>query len=63
VHLATNDTRATLGLLLYSKESINMKTLACLAVLALVLAGCSYHTDTVVQKPVPMTTTVLVPAA
>jgi hypothetical protein len=39
-----------------------MKALACLAILALALVGCSYHSETVVQKR-PDTATVVVPDA
>jgi hypothetical protein len=39
-----------------------MKAVACLAVLALAIAGCSIHDDTVVQKPVPTTTAYVVAA-
>jgi hypothetical protein len=38
-----------------------MKAFACLAVLALAVAGCSVHSETVVQKPVPSTAAVVVP--
>jgi hypothetical protein len=31
-----------------------MKALACLAVLGLAIAGCSFHSDTVVEKPTPV---------
>ncbi len=37
-----------------------MKTLTCFAVLALALAGCSFHSETVVQKQ-PATAAVVVP--
>ena len=37
-----------------------MKALASLAVLALAIAGCSYHEDTVV-RPAPSTAAVVVP--
>ena len=34
-----------------------MKVLACLAVLGLAIAGCSFHSDTVVERqPGPITT-------
>ena len=39
-----------------------MRALACLAVLAVAIAGCSYHSETVVQKR-PETATVVVPDA
>lgn len=39
-----------------------MKALASLAVLALAIAGCSYHEDTVV-RPAPSTAAVVVPDA
>jgi PBP1b-binding outer membrane lipoprotein LpoB len=39
-----------------------MKALATLAILALAIAGCSYHEDTVV-RPVPSTAAVVVPDA
>ena len=39
-----------------------MKVFACLVVLSFALAGCSYHSDTVVEKPVPTTTSYVVAA-
>ena len=33
-----------------------MKTLLCFAVLALAIGACSYKSETVVQKPVPAST-------
>jgi len=49
-----------------------MKALSCLALLAVVIGGCTYHSETVVRKPEPATavvvpdapppTTVVVPA-
>ncbi|HTR87373.1 MAG TPA: hypothetical protein VMI56_23015 [Reyranella sp.] len=38
-----------------------MKALACLALLALSLGACTYHSETVVQKPAPTTAAVVVP--
>jgi len=32
-----------------------MKAFACLAILGLTIAGCSFRSDTVVQKPQPAT--------
>jgi len=37
-----------------------MKALACLAILGLAIAGCSYH-ETVVQRPQPAATTYVTP--
>jgi len=40
-----------------------MKPYAYMAVVAFATAGCSYHSDTTVQKPTPVTTSYVVPAS
>lgn len=41
-----------------------MKTFSLLAILALVLAACGFHSETVVQKPAPQpATAVVVPSS
>jgi hypothetical protein len=48
--------------MVHLRKEIAMKALASLAVLALAIAGCSYHEDTVV-RPAPSTAAVVVPDA
>jgi hypothetical protein len=44
----------------WSTRSLTMKAFSAFAVLALAIAGCSYHKETVVQRPTP-TSAVVVP--
>lgn len=36
-----------------------MRSLACLAIAAVALAGCGFHSETVVEKPAPRTAVVV----
>jgi hypothetical protein len=38
-----------------------MKAFVCLAVLSVAVAGCGFHSETVVEKPTPPSTAVVVP--
>jgi hypothetical protein len=40
-----------------------MKAFAWLAVLGVAIAGCSFRSETVAQRPAPTTTTYVVPAS